>query len=64
MTLYRILNTELNAWGEIYAKSSPGACDELGWDPYVCWVEEYSDKGGWKKPVDHPELGSMPRRLQ
>ena len=48
MTLYGILNTELNTWGEIYAQSSLDACAALGWDYQVCWVWVYSDKGGWK----------------
>lgn len=63
MPIYRVFNKVLNAWGELYADSSPHVCAALGWDVDVCWVREYSAAGGWKKPVDCPELGEMKRRV-
>ena len=63
MPIYRIFHTVKRIYNELWAESSLDACALLSWNPDDCWVRQYNEvgSGGWKKPVDHPELGSMSR---
>lgn len=63
MPIYRIFHAVKRAYRELWAEGSLEACAEFEWNPDDCWVREFSNvgSGGWKKPVDHPELGSMSR---